>query len=1833
MKRKRTISFSVLALIALLAPPVIAGGSHSPRQVTRSVRLVDTTIPRGQEGDVRVELESQGNEAAIGFSVNFDPRVLTYRRTVLGSDATGATLMTNTLQAGEGRVGITLSFPIGAGQTFQAGKRHVVSITFSAAPGATTELAAVGFGNVPVLSEVTDTSANRLEATWLDGVITISAPAQVGRVVRLVDTTITRGQEGEVRVELESQGNEAAIGFSVNFDPRLLAFKGAVLGADAAGATLMTNSLQAADGRVGISLSFPIGVGQTFQAGTRHVVSITFAAAPGATTELASVSFGNVPVISEVTDTTANPLEATWLDGVITISAPAQVGRVVRLVDTTIRRGHEGEVRVELESQGNEAAIGFSVNFDPRVLTYRGIVLGSDATGATLMTNTLQASEGRIGMTLSFPIGVGQTFQAGTRHVVSITFAAPIAGGSALTLVSFGDVPVISQVTDASANPLEVTWANGIITVTTDIVPPTVVSSSADNSASSVKVTFSENVNAGDATAKANFALESPKGTAIDLSSSGIKLTYDAATYTTTIQGVTLKAGDTYKVRVTNVRDIAGNVIVDNGTTNVSEGTVADVVPPTVKSGEAGNDYVSVTFSEEVKQTDAETIGNYTLESPTGTVIDLTGKTATFDASTKTAKISGVKLETGATWKIRVRNVNDLAGNAIVDNGTTNVASGTVKDTTPPTVIASKADNATSSVEVTFSENVNAGDATAKANFALESPKGTAIDLSSSGIKLTYDAATYTTTIQGVTLKAGDTYKVRVTNVRDIAGNVIVDNGTTNVSEGTVADVVPPTVVACGAAQTGSGYATVTFSEAVQSATATNRNNYEVTQDSAALDLSTAVFEYDPATKTVKISGQGFNVRAGKEVVVQVRNVKDLAGNVIVDDGVGNKCSTICRDEEPPRVVGSRADNKSASVQILFSEDVNSSDATTKDNFVLESPIGTKVSLAGVQLAYDSATHTTSMTGVTLKAGDTYKVIVTGVRDIVGNVIVADGVANVSTGTVSDVVGPRLESCQADNTSVRITFAVDESGLKESTLTNLTNYTIYSPADASTPIDLSGARAVFDSPSRTVRIAPLALHNGDSFRVRVVNIEDNAGNAITDDGSGNVCSGSVQLTTGATLRLVSGNEQSGAAGEKLANPLVVEVVVPDGVVAMEQPGVARAVVAVPGVEVAFKIAEGDGAFVAGGGNVTTLWTRTDRDGKASAEWILGPKVGVNKAICTAPAIEGGAVTFTATAVAGAPAQIALGASPSETTLGGQSRITATVTDQHGNRVPATPLKFEVIAGQGALSNAGSRVSTATITTGDYGVAEVDLMNISYGSNKVKVSDARDPAPQNPAPSEIIEVVGKFKIPLSRGLNLVGIPFTFTNADPAAVFGLPANTLRLAGWNEAANNDLGDYIFYNGSNYSIQPGKGFWIRKSDDADLGIASGTPVDTTKEFVIPIGNGYQLIANPFPVEIPWDLTKIRIRQNGVDKGDLKTNGVPSGAFQQTSVDPYAWVWNTATQAYNLVFDPLFIAQVPDALRATMRTTIPVGAGAWYRSKRPGVELVFPAPGVVRSSEAEVRQIASRKPDERHWAVELIAEAVTGVRDEKTASLRSAANLFGVLETELLPNCGLQVAKPPVPMTEDGSFVDLAFLAVNSVRGSSDEQLAWDLRPVQMGVEALGTAVWRFVVATNLRDSAIRISYPNLSMVPKKYRLYLIDETSNHKQAMRTTTSYTFPTGTTPQTSRHFRIEVTKLPTSRLQIGNLSASSDNLRNGGAGIRISFSLSQAAQARLRIRAASGRTVYEFPAAELKAGVNAARWDGKNQWGAYVPRGIYLIELTARNDLGEEVKAVRTVRVQ
>jgi hypothetical protein len=203
--------------------------------------------------------------------------------------------------------------------------------------------------------------------------------------------------------------------------------------------------------------------------------------------------------------------------------------------------------------------------------------------------------------------------------------------------------------------------------------------------------------------------------------------------------------------------------------------------------------------------------------------------------------------------------------------------------------------------------------------------------------------------------------------------------------------------------------------------------------------------------------------------------------------------------------------------------------------------------------------------------------------------------------------------------------------------------------------------------------------------------------------------------------------------------------------------------------------------------------------------------------------------------------------------------------------------------------------------------------------------------------------------------------------------------------------------------------------------------------------------------------------------------------------------------------------------------------------------------------------------------------------------------------------------------------FVNLAF--TSDAEGT--ERYAWEMR----SPTSAPTLTWRFQVATSLANRDIQIAYPNLGVIPREYRVYLTDEAAQRKQALRTTTKYTFRSNASGLTQRTFLLEVTRAAGSRLRIANLAVSGGEGRALTSGTRITFSLSQAAQVSVVIRTASGRAVFALPATAVKAGINTAHWDHRSQAGAFVPRGVYLLELTAHNDIGEQVRAVRTVRVR
>jgi len=138
--------------------------------------------------------------------------------------------------------------------------------------------------------------------------------------------------------------------------------------------------------------------------------------------------------------------------------------RTVRIVDASIQCGQDGIVMVELDSNGDENALGFSIAFDPAVLAYRGAAVGDRPGEATLIINRSRAPYGQVGFALALP--PGGSFAAGTRAIVMVTFTAASEAGSVGVPVSFGDEPVARGISDPLAETLEAGYEDGTVILT-----------------------------------------------------------------------------------------------------------------------------------------------------------------------------------------------------------------------------------------------------------------------------------------------------------------------------------------------------------------------------------------------------------------------------------------------------------------------------------------------------------------------------------------------------------------------------------------------------------------------------------------------------------------------------------------------------------------------------------------------------------------------------------------------------------------------------------------------------------------------------------------------------------------------------------------------------------------------------------------------------------------------------------------------------------------------------------------------------------------------------------------------------------------------------------------------------------------------------------------------------------------------------------------------------------------------------------------------------------------------------------------------------------------------
>lgn len=156
----------------------------------REVRVVNANGISGQTVNFAIELVAQGNENALGFSLNFDPAVFSNPTAQLGSGGVGAALNVNP-QVANGRIGIALAMP--TGQAFAAGTRQIVVITFAIAGNAPSGQSAITFGDLPIAREVSDANANVLTTIYTQGTITVQQPNPVPAITSLNPNSTTAG--------------------------------------------------------------------------------------------------------------------------------------------------------------------------------------------------------------------------------------------------------------------------------------------------------------------------------------------------------------------------------------------------------------------------------------------------------------------------------------------------------------------------------------------------------------------------------------------------------------------------------------------------------------------------------------------------------------------------------------------------------------------------------------------------------------------------------------------------------------------------------------------------------------------------------------------------------------------------------------------------------------------------------------------------------------------------------------------------------------------------------------------------------------------------------------------------------------------------------------------------------------------------------------------------------------------------------------------------------------------------------------------------------------------------------------------------------------------------------------------------------------------------------------------------------------------------------------------------------------------------------------------------------------------------------------------------------
>ncbi|MDD5145709.1 MAG: Ig-like domain-containing protein [Candidatus Pacebacteria bacterium] len=543
------------------------------------------------------------------------------------------------------------------------------------------------------------------------------------------------------------------------------------------------------------------------------------------------------------------------------------------------------------------------------------------------------------------------------------------------------------------------------------------------------------------------------------------------STHLTDVSGKAYEAGQVTEAAAVHTKDstaptlAAANIVVDNS-----------VQPNTI----------TLTFSEKLNTTTAETLTNWTVTNNAGditysiasaslsnTIVTLT--LATVNPSNATTFITNADVD--AHIKVTPSaNITDVAGKTYAAGEITEAAAVPTKDSSAPTLAADAIvvnnNVQPNTITLTFNEKLNTTTANDLTHWTVTNNAGditysiATTSLSNAIVTLTLSAVNPSNSTTFITNAAIDDH-IKVTpsaHITDVAGITYAAGEITEAGATHTKDETSPTVVDDWTLSINAGTMTINFSEVMDSSQNVDETKITV-QENADTDTASQIRTLtdstsawaDNNTLTVTLStedlaaikldtGLGVSTSTSYLEIIASSNMKDVAGNNVsltnVTDGACIYATTFTGDTTGPALSYWTLNINTGHLVMTFNEPVNTTTLTTTGITVQDAATKTWQSLTltggttgssngtSVDIAL-SAADLNSIKAKSLLAkaqGSSYLVITSSViDDMASNAVTAitDGSGVNATSYVADATSPSISSQYPTDGSTNIAVDVD----------------------------------------------------------------------------------------------------------------------------------------------------------------------------------------------------------------------------------------------------------------------------------------------------------------------------------------------------------------------------------------------------------------------------------------------------------------------------------------------------------------------------------------------------------------------------------------------------------------------------------------------------------------------------------------------------------------------------------------------------------------------------------------------------------------------------------------